>query len=353
MMAEMNQLRITRLAALLCLLGLISVGERGLRASELPADLKMAQVALQQNLALGESLAGRPATREQAGEAKRLVEEGLARARAHLASDSGSAEAHRLAGLLLCIAYTPVEVNTDPRDERMGRPRSEHFFVLLQGAGNPDEGLAELQAALHLSPKNADYQLDYAEALLVCGRAEESAKQSLSIWEDRAALTGSQRLRAARLLARAMKSLARPEEEARWLREVLKQHPGDAAAAHRLAELTARTPKEIAWQNYEAGMALASRDHKPVLMDFSATWCGWCKKLEAEVFTNPKVIALSRRFVCIKVDGDKRRDLVGRYGVRGYPTGVLLDAQGREVRRMVGYRPADQYLAEMQRALGQ
>ena len=98
-------------------------------------------------------------------------------------------------------------------------------------------------------------------------------------------------------------------------------------------------------------MALARQQGKPVFIDFSTSWCGWCRRLDREVFTDPEVISVSRQFACIKVDGDARSDLVRRYGVGGYPTAVMLDAGGREMHRIVGYKPARQYVLEMQRGL--
>jgi len=348
----MKQAPTTALAALVCFLCLACCAGQRLAAAPAPTDLQQAQTALERNLALGASLAGRPATPEQVAEAKRLVEQGLDQARASLAKDPSSAEAHRLVGLLLCLAYRPVEVKRDVRDEKTGGRRSEHTTVLLQGVGeDAEEGLTELQAALRLDPKNADYQLDCAEAFLIWSPVDESAEQALATWEARAALTPPQRLRTARLLAEAMKRLDRQDQEKRWLREVLKQHPGDPAATQRLAQLAAQAPKEIVWQEYDPGLALASRERKPALIDFWREACGWCRKLDAEVFTNPDIIALSRQFVCIRVNGTKRQDLAARYQVPGFPTVVLLDSQGREVHRIVGFRPAPQFLDEMQRGL--
>lgn len=321
-------------------------------SADSPPDLAKAREAYQRNIALGEPLDGEPATQEQATEAEELIQEGLDCCRAYLKTDSRLAEAHRLAGVLLCLTYRPAEVRTITTDEETGELREGTIIVLRRGSKNDaEEGLAELRAALRLARNNADYQLDYAEALQVCGRCEECAEQATAIWERRSSLSGDQGSRAAALLAEAMSSLDRPGREAHWLREALLIDPANASAAHRLAELGPALHAGIAWEPYEAGMAIAGYERRPAFIDFSASWCGWCEKLEREVFSRRDAIALSREFACIKVDGDRRRDLVRSYRVEGYPTAVFLDANGREVHRIVGYRPADQYLAEMGKAL--
>jgi thiol:disulfide interchange protein len=97
--------------------------------------------------------------------------------------------------------------------------------------------------------------------------------------------------------------------------------------------------------------AVAAGQKKPMLIDFSTSRCGWCKRLDKEVLSNPQVVSFCRQLVCIKVDGDQRRDLAAAFGVRGYPTAIVLDHQGRRLHGIVGYRPTAAYLAELRRAL--
>jgi thioredoxin-like negative regulator of GroEL len=61
------------------------------------------------------------------------------------------------------------------------------------------------------------------------------------------------------------------------------------------------------------------------------------------VFTAKDVVDASAGVVCIKVDGDERKDLVERFAVSAYPTGIMLAADGSEAARFVGY----QHVAEM------
>jgi thiol:disulfide interchange protein len=109
--------------------------------------------------------------------------------------------------------------------------------------------------------------------------------------------------------------------------------------------------KAITWYDYEDALALAKKTDKAVLVEFRAEWCHWCKKMEKEVYTDRDVIALSDRVVFARVDEAKRKDLLKKYGVRGLPTAVILDRDSREIGRIVGYKAAEEFAAEVRRAL--
>ena len=114
---------------------------------------------------------------------------------------------------------------------------------------------------------------------------------------------------------------------------------------------TTKTPKEIVFLDFKTGMQLQKKLNKPTMIHFTTTWCGWCRKLEKEVYTVPEVIEMSRNFVCIQVDGDKLPEACAHYKVRGYPTIVFTDAKRNEVHRIPGYMPAEGFLAQMKAAL--
>ncbi len=94
---------------------------------------------------------------------------------------------------------------------------------------------------------------------------------------------------------------------------------------------------EITWVSYDAGMAKAENNNKPVLTDFYADWCGPCKSMDKQLYTDARVITKSNSFVCIKVNGDYNSDLMTQYGVSSYPTIVFLDSGQAEVTRWVGW----------------
>ncbi len=101
----------------------------------------------------------------------------------------------------------------------------------------------------------------------------------------------------------------------------------------------------IAWRtDVEQALKTASREGRPVLIDFWATWCGPCKQMEAELWARPDVVPLTEKFVCLKVDIDRNPGLTGKFHAEVLPTLVLSDPWGMELARREGYGSPDRYL---------
>jgi len=98
----------------------------------------------------------------------------------------------------------------------------------------------------------------------------------------------------------------------------------------------------IAWQPYEAGLALAKKDKKPVCLVFFTEWCPHCSNY-SKVFHDPAVVAKSKSFVMIRLDKDKNDELSGKYSLDGQyiPRTFFLSSAG--VLEPELHAPRDQY----------
>ena len=88
---------------------------------------------------------------------------------------------------------------------------------------------------------------------------------------------------------------------------------------------------------------------KPVLVDFWAEWCRPCHIVAPEV----EAIAQSHaeKLEVVKLNIDENPSTAGQYGVMSIPT-LLLFVDGVEKARLVGARPRDAILSEIQSFLG-
>jgi len=112
----------------------------------------------------------------------------------------------------------------------------------------------------------------------------------------------------------------------------------------------------VEWEkDLPAAIERAQSEGKPVLVNFYADWCVWCKRLESTTLRDAKVAALlSDRVVPVNldVDGDGR-ELSNQYRVDGLPTVLVLDTSGREIGRIPGYMPPTGFLEKVEEFLQQ
>ena len=117
------------------------------------------------------------------------------------------------------------------------------------------------------------------------------------------------------------------------------------------AELSKSVPK--GWdEDFEAGKATAEKSGKLILLAFSGSdWCGWCVKMEKEIYSDKKFISeAKKKFVLLMIDNPQNKsilsplaakqnsELTRKYNVRGFPSTVIVRPSGEEVRRFGGYQ---------------
>lgn len=106
----------------------------------------------------------------------------------------------------------------------------------------------------------------------------------------------------------------------------------------------AAVPKEARgdWmeQDLEGALAKAKAGKKLVLVDIYADWCAQCKELDEKTWPDPALKQwITQNAVAVRIDTyAQRKDLAEKLKISGYPTVILMDAEGREARRYMGFQ---------------
>jgi thiol:disulfide interchange protein len=98
----------------------------------------------------------------------------------------------------------------------------------------------------------------------------------------------------------------------------------------------------------------ATKQNKPVFVEFFAPWCGPCKTLEKEVFNAPEVARyVNENFVSVKIntDTDDGKAVAQLYNASSLPTMLFLDKKGNELKRLVGTTTPSLFIAAGNSAL--
>ena len=111
------------------------------------------------------------------------------------------------------------------------------------------------------------------------------------------------------------------------------------------------TVPELNWTNsIEDALKTAGEKNRTLLVNFTGSdWCSWCFRLRDEVFTRPEFIEYANNsLVLIELDYPQRKEqtdemkaynrkILEKYGVRGFPTILLINKEGNEIGR-TGYK---------------
>ena len=94
--------------------------------------------------------------------------------------------------------------------------------------------------------------------------------------------------------------------------------------------------EDMSWARMQARAA-----NKPILVDVYTDWCGWCHKLDQNVYPDPLVQRAARDFVMVRLNAEGNgQDVAEKYQVTGYPTLLFLEPDGRYLSRIAGYLAA-------------
>ena len=111
--------------------------------------------------------------------------------------------------------------------------------------------------------------------------------------------------------------------------------------------------KDIDWQkNYDSALEQAKKEKKLVLVDIYTDWCGWCKKLDRDTYSDKDVQAkLAKDFVAVKINPEKSsagQKLQQQFGARGYPYLAFVNADGKKLSQIGGYVDAATFLKQLE-----
>jgi thioredoxin-like negative regulator of GroEL len=97
-----------------------------------------------------------------------------------------------------------------------------------------------------------------------------------------------------------------------------------------------------------AATASASASGRPMLIDVWAIWCEPCKLMEQTTYRDERVVRTIGDFVPLKVDADANEVFLERYEIDAFPTTLFLDAEGREITRLLSHVETNVFLEKME-----
>ncbi|SHM86387.1 Thioredoxin-related protein [Cyclobacterium lianum] len=116
--------------------------------------------------------------------------------------------------------------------------------------------------------------------------------------------------------------------------------------------------ERINWYSFEEVIDKAAEQPKMILVDVYTDWCGWCKKMDKETFTDQNVIDyVNQNFYAVKLNAEDAKskfefrgkeyteeEMARAMRVRSFPNFVIMDAAMENITQLPGYREAEPFV---------